>query len=75
MQITTNENGKAIKELWLPGEGNAENTCYRVGKNGVLEIKLQATYHGDRDEMWAHVKQENAEVSVNLKQVTSIIWA
>ncbi len=75
MQITTNENGKAIKEIWLPGDGNAEDTCYRVGKSGVLAITLQATYHGDRDEMWAHITHENAQASVNLRQVTTILWA
>ena len=75
MLITTQENGKAIKELWLPGEGNAENTSYRVGRNGVQRITLQVTHHGDRDEMWAHVKTENVDVSVNLRQVTSIVWA
>lgn len=74
--------GRAIRELWLPGEGNADNSSYRVGANGVLSIALEVV---DGGEMWAHVELERSpypsegsdkprEVSVNLRQVTTIIW-
>lgn len=63
--------GRAIRELWLPGEGNADNSSYRVGANGVLSIALQVT---DGGEMWAHVELGSSEVSINLRQVTTIIW-
>lgn len=76
MNINTGENNRKIREVWIPGNGNANEECYRVGHNGVKEMKLQATYHGDRDEFWVHIsKEDQTEISVNLRQVTTIVWA
>ena len=71
--MTINDNGKKIREIWLPGEENAFNHRYQ-SKDG-LELELSATYHGDRDEFWIVVKRGGVECSrINPRQVTEICW-
>lgn len=71
--MTTNDNGKRIKEFWLEGDGNALNECFKDGIHG--EISLEATYHGDRDELWVVCKENNVETQrFNVRYVTRIVW-
>jgi hypothetical protein len=71
--MTTKDNGKKIKEIWLPGEGNAMNERWLSGIHGDLE--LEATYHGDRDEFWVVLKNTGVETQrFNVRMVTSIVW-
>ena len=72
--MTTENHGKKIKEIWLPGNGNALDSCLKTGTHGDLE--LSATYHGDHDELWVLVKKEGVETErFNVRQLTNITWA
>ncbi len=71
--MTTNEHGKQIAELWLPGDGNAYQEIMRARNDMTLE--LSATHHGDHDEFWIVVKENGVETRrINAKQVTEIVW-
>ena len=71
--MTTRDNGKKIKEIWLPGYGSA----YGIGvKSGVHDdLELSVTHHGDRDEFWVSVKENGVEKElINTQMITSIVW-
>jgi len=71
--MTTNDHGKKISEVWVPGEGDAYNHRYQ-SKDG-LELELSATHHGDHDEFWIVMKRDGAETGrINPRQVTEISW-
>jgi len=71
--MTTNDHGKKISEVWVPGEGDAYNHRYQ-SKDG-LELELSATHHGDHDEFWIVLKRDGMETGrINPRQVTEISW-
>jgi long-subunit fatty acid transport protein len=72
--MTTNDHGKKIAEVWVPGEGNAYN--HRYQSKDRLELELSATHHGDHDEFWIVMKRDGTETGrINPRQVTEISWA
>lgn len=66
---------KHIIEVWMPGEGNAHNECYRLGKNGITKIEMVNTFHGDHDENWIVIECGELTRSVNPRQVTEVVWS
>lgn len=68
--MNTDMHGKKIAGIWLAG---SEGPC----SERVTDLVLSATYHGDRDELWAvKVDDKGSEVRrYNLKYVTCIEWA
>jgi hypothetical protein len=72
--MTTKDNGKKIKEIWLSGDGNVLNQRVQSEINGELE--LEATYHGDRDEFWVILKSmDEKEIErINCSYISKIVW-
>lgn len=71
--MTTEDHGKKIQEIWLPGDGNAYNE--RIQSKADLQLELSATYHGDHDEFWIVHKRNGIETArTNARQVTEIFW-
>ena len=72
-KMNTKDHGKKIRAVyWHDNDcalGNGIDT-----KDGV-EMRLSATYHGDRDEFWIIVERNGKEESrINPRNITQIIW-
>lgn len=60
----------------MPGEGNAHNTAYRLGHNGVTDIQYVTQSTGSGCVMdWIVVEQGHITRKVRPEQVTEVVWA
>ena len=72
--MTTKDDGKKIKCIWLSGDGQVLNECVKTGIRGELE--LEAIYHGDRDEFWVILKSPDGKEleRYNCHYISKIEW-
>ena len=74
--MTTQDHGKRISEIWYSGDGNTLDRRVKSDKVFGIELKLSATHHGDHDEFWVLLKNNNREIErYNVKYLSRIIWA
>jgi len=72
--MTTEDDGKKIKGIWLSGDGNVLNEHIQSDDNNVL--LLDAKYHGYYDEFWI-IRQSLTGQEIerfNCRYVSKIEW-
>lgn len=69
--MDTTWDGKKVKEIWWNGENGDEV----LKSNDYIQLELDATYHGDRDEFWIKHLENGKEIARhNCKYISSIRW-